>query len=133
MPMPRPEFHATMPGLAAGGGPLSAILRVLMLGVALVVAFFFLCVAFVLGTFFLLLRALGLGPKNPPQRQNPFAPFGASFVGRQSQGDHGHVHNHEDVVQEPEPVSQKEKVKQLEEFHGSLDEFLNQHKDSNPS
>ncbi|MCP4094243.1 MAG: hypothetical protein GY747_12415 [Planctomycetes bacterium] len=133
--MPRPEFHATMPGFAAGGGPIAIILRVLMLGVALVVAFFFVCVAFVLGAFFLLLRSLGLGPKTPPQRQNPFAPFGAAFAGRHAQPGHdpGSAHAHEDLEQEQEPASQKETVKQLEEFHGSLDEFLKQRKDSNPS
>ncbi len=124
-----------MPGLAAGGGPLAVILRILMLGVALVVAFFFVCVAFVLGAFFLLLRALGLGPKNPPQRPSPFAPFGAAFAGRHGHPNHGHdgAHAQDEMEPEQEPASQEETVKQLEEFHGSLDEFLKQRKDSNPS
>jgi hypothetical protein len=129
--MPRPEFHATMPGPAAGGGPIAVILRVLMLGVALVFAFFFICIAFVLGAFFLLLRALGLGPKNPPKGPSPFAPFGAAFAGRH--GQQGQAQSHSDVEPEGEPASQEETVKQLEEFHGSLDEFLKQRKDSNPS
>ena len=132
--MPRPVFHATMPRPAAGGGPIAIILRVLMLGVALVFAFFFICFAFVLGSFFLLLRALGLAPK-ASKRPSPFAPFGAAFGGRQGQPGQGFdgTAPHEDAVQEDEPASQEETVKQLEEFHGSLDEFLKQRKDSNPS
>lgn len=129
--MPRPVFHATMPGPAAGGGPIAIILRVLMLGVALVFAFLFICFAFVLGAFFLLLRALGLAPK---ASKRP-SPFGAAFGGRQgqpSQGFDGTVPQ-DGAVQEDEPASQEETVKQLEEFHGSLDEFLKQRKDSNPS
>jgi hypothetical protein len=132
VPMPRPLFHATMPGPVAGSGPIAMILRVLMLGVALAVAFFFIVVAFVVGGFFLLLRALGLGGKS--QRPSPFAPFGTPFAGQNAGA--GQEPGNPFASQQEEPKdshSQKETVKELEEFHGSLDEYLQQRKGQNPS
>lgn len=132
MPMPRPLFHATLPGPAAGSGPIAMILRVLMLGVALAFAFFFVIVAFVVGGFFLLLRALGLGGK--ARRPSPFAPFGTPFAG--PQGGVNQTQKDPLASSQEEPQSshgQKETVKELEEFHGSLDEFLQQRKGQNPS
>ena len=132
MPMPRPLFHATMPGPLAGGGPIAMILRVLMLGVALLFAFFFVVVAFVVGGFFLLLRALGLG--GSARRPAPFAPFGTPFANQAGEADQGQTGAPSGHAEEPvEAPNQDETVKQLEEFHGSLDEFLQQRKGQKPS
>ena len=127
--MPRPLFHATLlPGPAAGSGPIALLLRVLMLGVALFLAFFFVALAVVLGAIFLLLRALGLGGKT--KRSASFGAVFREFHGTSSGGRSG-----ADSVNEPpfshaaESTHQQDTVKQLEEFHGSLDEFLKQRKD----
>lgn len=132
VPMPRPLLHATMPGPTVGGGPLAIVFRVLMLGMALVFAFFLVIVAFVVGGFFLVLRALGIGGK--ATRPSPFAPFGATFAGAHGRPTAAGQDATEAVTEEPEdPMSQEDTVKQLEEFHGSLDEFLQQRKGQKPS
>jgi hypothetical protein len=123
MVMPRPRFHAVLPGPAAGGGPFDSILRLLMFGLAIVFALFFLLLALVLGAFFLLLRAFGLGPRMP----SPKVPFG--FPGQaMPPTDPSMPAGAADV--QARPGSREEKVKELEEFHGSLDEYLKHKKRS---
>ncbi len=98
--MPRPLFHATFPGPVAGNGPIAILLRLLLLGFGLVIAFFLLMVAFFVGGALLLGRAFGLG-KRPTHQAPPDRPSETT------------------VTQPPTAeVLPPDTVKQLESFHG---------------
>jgi len=115
VPMSRPPFHATFPGPVAGSGPIAILLRLLLVGLGLAIAMFMIVLAFFVGGVLLLLRAMGLGGK--PAHQAPVAPP-----------------TEPTVTQPPSAeVVPQDTVKQLEDFHGSLDEFLEQRKGQNHS
>ena len=109
-----------MPGPAPATGFVGGLLRLVFMAFFLVVAFFVLLFTLTLGLVFLLLSALGLGPK----RKMPKAPFGFPFQPQQGG---------EPVTSEPrEPSVSTDTPKELESFHGSLDEFMLHRKDQNP-
>ncbi|MDA0666415.1 MAG: hypothetical protein O3A95_07305 [Planctomycetota bacterium] len=85
-----------------------------------VIAFSVLLFTLALGLVLLLLSTLGIGPK----RSMPKAPFGFPF-----QPPHGG----EPVTSEPPAAKVKaDTPKELESFHGSLNEFMQQRKDQDP-
>jgi len=118
--MPRPFLHATMPGPAQATGFVGGLLRLVLTVVFFVFAFFILLFTLTVGLIFVLLSALGLGPK----RSMPKAPFGFPFQPPQDA---------ESVRSTAKPSSQAgDTPKELESFHGSLDEFMQQRKNQTP-
>lgn len=109
-----------MPGSAPATGFVGGLLRLIFMAFFLVVAFFVLLFTLAVGLVLLLLSALGLGPK----RSMPKATFGFPF--QPSQGE---------PPVTPEPQATKDETDtplELESFHGSLDEFMQQRKDQKP-
>jgi len=110
-----------MPRPAAAPGFVGGLLRLVLTVAFLIFAFFLLFFTLTVGLIFLLLGALGIGPK----RSMPKSPFGYPFQPTQDA----------DSVTQDIPSSSKESSdtpKELESFHGSLDEFMQQRKDQTP-
>ena len=109
-----------MPGPAPRTGFVGGILRLVFTVFFLLLAFFVLLFTLTVGLIFLLLSALGIGPK----RRMPKAPFGFPFPSAQGS---------DSVTPEPQaPKADADTPKELESFHGSLDEFMHQRKNNTP-
>lgn len=109
-----------MPGPAPATGFVGGILRLVFTALFLVLAFFVLLFTLTVGLILLLFSALGIGPK----RRMPKATFGFPFQPAQDS---------DSVTPEPQaPKADADTPKELESFHGSLDEFMQQRKNNNP-
>lgn len=100
-------------------GPLGFLLRIALVALAVVMAFGFLVFGLILACYFLLLRLFGVKPK--ASFRSPFAAGGWPPPPAGSAPPSG------SSPPEPPPSSRK-RVQELEEFHGSLDEYFEKKK-----
>lgn len=120
--MSQTRLHAAFPGAQPGTGFVATLMRVLIGGVFLFFAFFLLLFTLILGLFFLLLSALGLGPK----RSAPVMPFGFPFQAQGQGASSATTDRPGSGSSSEEP--QGKTPERLEAFHGSLEEFMQQKK-----
>lgn len=121
--MPRTFLHASMPGPSAAGGIFGTLLNLLRLAMAVVFVFFFLFLmlgfAIVIGVLYL----FGVHPKMPE------FPKVNGFGFNPGKGPFAHATGNPMHTEPAPPEEQAEDMpKQLESFHGSLDEFMKDRK-----
>lgn len=127
--MPRTYLHASMPGPAAAGGIFGTLMGLVRLAIGLVFAVFFFFLLLFFGLVIAVLYLFGVRPKMPVMRM----PNGFGFQGGTGPfGQPGHpgqgpmADSAEEVV---DNAGEKEEMpKQLESFHGTLDEFMKNRK-----
>lgn len=106
-----------MPGPAPATGFVGGLLRLVFMTFFLVIALFVLLFTLTIGLVLLLLGALGIRPK----RSMPKVPFGFPFQSPEGG---------EPLASKPPAVKDNaDTSKELQSFHGSLDEFMQQRKD----
>jgi len=118
--MPRSFLHATIPGPGPTTGILGGLIRWVFLAFFLVIALFVLLFTLAMGLVFVLFSALGIGPK----RKMPQPRFGFPFPPQSGDSAKGSTSE--------QAKNKTTTPKELESFHGSLEEFMEQRHNQNP-